>query len=344
MADRAAATSNGGSSMVVADAPERIVKPPSRPPSPPQSPLFESDNPLNDSSFLIPDSPPSLAVDPPPPYRDRRVRHGTLRTSRRTQQPPISSEIDELDPGLGDTETAPLLTSRRRTISHSSLHSTHSIAHTIFTFFHAENGHADMVVSETLSRKQRAIRYFRPLRKRMYYAALFHLLIINFPYALFVWIYLFAATITGTATLITLPLGAVFCWLNLLGGRFFALTEISLQCRFHGPLSIQPPTPPHPLFKRLVPSAARDLEGQDDVVYVEQSFLRNSYDMFTDPVSYQNLFYFLVVKPALTLLIFVGLLVIVPPAFILVIPAPAVLRLVRKIGIFQANVALDGLS
>ncbi|KZS98639.1 hypothetical protein SISNIDRAFT_462520 [Sistotremastrum niveocremeum HHB9708] len=314
MADRAAATSNGGSSMVVADAPERIVKPPSRPPSPPQSPLFESDNPLNDSSFLIPDSPPSLAVDPPPPYRDRRVRHGTLRTSRRTQQPPISSEIDELDPGLGDSETAPLLTSRRRTISHSSLHSTHSIAHTIFTFFHAENGHADVVVSETLSRKQRAIRYFRPLRKRMYYAALFHLLIINFPYALFVWIYLFAATI------------------------------ISLQCRFHGPLSIQPPSPPLPLFKRLVPSAARDLEGQGDVVYVEQSFLRNSYDMFTDPVSYQNLFYFLVVKPALTLLIFVGLLVIVPPAFVLVIPAPAVLRLVRKIGIFQANVALDGLT
>lgn len=198
MADPAAATSNGGPSIIVADSPVHIVKPPSRPPSPPLSPYLESDNPLNDSALLIPDSPsPSLAADPPPPYRDRRARHGTLRGARRTQQQPASSEADELEPAVGDAETSPLLTSRRRTISHSSLHSTHSIAHTLFSFFHAENGHADPVISETVSRKQRMAHYFRPLRKRMYYAALFHLLIINFPYALFVWIYLFAATIVG---------------------------------------------------------------------------------------------------------------------------------------------------
>ena len=65
---------------------------------------------------------------------------------------------------------------------------------------------------------------------------------------------------------------------------------------------------------------------------------------FTDPVSYQNLFYFLVVKPAATLLIFLGLLVLVPPSFVLILPFPAVLRAVRKIGILQANVALESLS
>jgi hypothetical protein len=65
---------------------------------------------------------------------------------------------------------------------------------------------------------------------------------------------------------------------------------------------------------------------------------------FTDPVSYQNLFYFLVVKPASTLLIFLGLLILVPPSFVLVVPFPAVLRAVRKIGILQANVALESLS
>lgn len=63
-----------------------------------------------------------------------------------------------------------------------------------------------------------------------------------------------------------------------------------------------------------------------------------------DPVSYQNLFFFLVVKPAATLLIFIGITVLVPPAFLLVIPFPAVLRATRKIGILQANVALESLS
>lgn len=38
-------------------------------------------------------------------------------------------------------------------------------------------------------------RYFRPMRRWEYYKALFHLLVLNFPYALFAWVYLFAFTV-----------------------------------------------------------------------------------------------------------------------------------------------------
>jgi len=64
---------------------------------------------------------------------------------------------------------------------------------------------------------------------------------------------------------------------------------------------------------------------------------------FTDPTSYQAVFYFLVIKPAITLLITLGLLALGVPLLILIIPAPAILRAVRKIGIWQANIAMEGL-
>jgi len=68
------------------------------------------------------------------------------------------------------------------------------------------------------------------------------------------------------------------------------------------------------------------------------------YLKFTDPKSYQALFYFLVIKPGLTLLIFIAIAVLVPTAFVLILPAPAVLRAVRRVGIWQADVAIDALS
>lgn len=64
---------------------------------------------------------------------------------------------------------------------------------------------------------------------------------------------------------------------------------------------------------------------------------------FTDPTSYQALFYFLVIKPSITLLFSLGLIIFVFPALILVLPAPAALRAVRKLGVWQANVAVEGL-
>jgi hypothetical protein len=38
-------------------------------------------------------------------------------------------------------------------------------------------------------------RYFRPLIRKSYYAALFHLMVVNFPYALAAWLYLFIFTV-----------------------------------------------------------------------------------------------------------------------------------------------------
>lgn len=40
-------------------------------------------------------------------------------------------------------------------------------------------------------------RYFRPLTRRAYYSAMFHLLIVNFPYALAAWVYLFVFTLVS---------------------------------------------------------------------------------------------------------------------------------------------------
>ena len=38
-------------------------------------------------------------------------------------------------------------------------------------------------------------RYFRPMARRAYYSALFHLLVLNFPFALAAWLYLFVFTL-----------------------------------------------------------------------------------------------------------------------------------------------------
>ncbi|KAG1715628.1 hypothetical protein ID866_1552 [Astraeus odoratus] len=65
--------------------------------------------------------------------------------------------------------------------------------------------------------------------------------------------------------------------------------------------------------------------------------------MFTDPTTYQALFYFLVIKPGITIGMTVLLVVLVPASYVLVLPAPLVLRLVRRLGIWQANVAVEGL-
>jgi len=188
----------------------------------------------------------------------------------------------------------------------------------------------------------RTKRYFRPMKQSAYYAALFHLLVINFPIAIVAWVYLFLATFVGAALLLALPIGALLCWLAVLGGRVLAKFEIYIQTRFHGPLAHERPI--HPLFWRTITYRQTDPENGEAMVISERSFFRSSYAMFTDPTSYQNLFYFLVVKPASTLLILIGLLILVPPAFVLLLPCPAVLRAARKIGILQANVALECLS
>ncbi|KAG1890133.1 hypothetical protein F4604DRAFT_1708810 [Suillus subluteus] len=183
--------------------------------------------------------------------------------------------------------------------------------------------------------------YFRPMTRRAYHAAVFHLLVLNFPYALLAWVYLFVFTLTGTTLLIALPLGALLCFLNLLGARVFASGELGLQTTFHGPLAYPPPYPPRPIFQRMRPPRSSDVESGSP--YHESSFYKNTIAMFTDWTSYQALFYFLVIKPSITLFLTIPLLVVVPVSYVLVFPAPMILRIVRKLGIWQANIAVEGL-
>ncbi|KAF9000496.1 hypothetical protein BDQ17DRAFT_1400536 [Cyathus striatus] len=186
-------------------------------------------------------------------------------------------------------------------------------------------------------------RYFRPLVRMPYYRALFHLLVLNFPYALVAWVYLFVFTVTGTTLLVALPLGALLCFFNLLGARAFARGELALQTTFHTPLSYPPSTPPRPIFTRLREPTAAELENGIRGLVWERSFYKNSWAMFTDPTSYQSLFYFLVIKPAITIIFSLLLLVFVVPAMVLILPAPAALRATRRLGRWQGNVAVEGL-
>jgi len=50
---------------------------------------------------------------------------------------------------------------------------------------------------ECLGPGVRIKRYFRPMGRRAYYFAVFHLLVINFPFALLAWVYLFVFTLVG---------------------------------------------------------------------------------------------------------------------------------------------------
>ena len=141
-----------------------------------------------------------------------------------------------------------------------------------------------------------------------------------------------------------LPLGAGICFLDLLGARVFARGELVLQTRFHHPLFFRVPEPPLPIFTRTrMPTPAELEDGAALHPITEHSFYKNAYALFTDPTSYTPLFYFLVLKPALTVLIWLFLCCVVPLSIALVFPAPAMLRLVRRLGVWQANIAVEGL-
>ena len=149
----------------------------------------------------------------------------------------------------------------------------------------------------------------------------------------------------GTCTLMALPLGAVFCFIDLFGARLLSRGELALQTTFHGPLAYPLPSPPLPIFIRMRPPTPAQMEAgiPASATVQETSFYRNAYAMFTDPTSYQALFYFLVIKPGITVLMFLFFVVLFPLSAALVLPLPAVLRLARRVGIWQANAAVEGL-
>ena len=143
--------------------------------------------------------------------------------------------------------------------------------------------------------------------------------------------------------------------------------QVALQSTFHGPLAYPLEGHRYPIFTHLRVLTPEEVEAGLGSRH-ERSFYRNSFSMvstptivqlcgadtcevrplitvsqFTDPTSYQALFYFLVIKPGITILLSLLLIVLVPVAFALIVPVPAMLRLVRRLGIWQANVAVEGL-
>lgn len=272
-----------------------------------------------------------LLSTPPLRRRQRTVSHSSTVRSTTSGSPSLAQTLisafqPELDSDIDYNIASPVQDERRhlcrrREVSESSTEGLDQ---------HAEHASAG----------ERIKRYFRPMGRKAYYSAAFHLLVVNFPFALLAWVYLFVFTLAGTTLLVVLPLGALLCFLDLLGARAFSRAELALQSTFHGPLA-SVPYPPRPVFYRLQ-GVSFDVESETPV-RSENSFYRNAYAMFTDATTYQSLFYFLVIKPGITLLLGISLVVLVPVSFVLVLPAPAMLRVTRRLGIWQANVAVEGL-
>lgn len=187
---------------------------------------------------LAADPPPDPPPPYPSPGRRSRParpsRHGRHRLAPQHTQL-SSNESDFSQFPASEDETAPLLppgspnshNRRPRTLSTSTalsstsegtLSITPSLSHTVFSFFqsdidyHGQNDddHADdNTQNRCMSGLQRRRwplfssrawkRYFKPLSQRVYYKALFHLLVLNFPYALAAWVYLFVFTLVSEA-------------------------------------------------------------------------------------------------------------------------------------------------
>lgn len=169
-----------------------------------------------------------VITDPPPPYpsHDRRLRtvrssrgrSGRIQTSHANHDVRISSYVDENTTAREPDETTPILFTRPRSHSHTStMSAAPSLAHTVFSLFQfesddgvylhdgAEDGQLLSLGNDNGSLRSShntgfffsaaLKRYFRPLIRKSYYAALFHLMVVNFPYTLAAWVYLFIFTV-----------------------------------------------------------------------------------------------------------------------------------------------------
>ena len=278
-----------------------------------------------------------VVTDPPPPYPSRERRSRTIRSSRgrsgriltshANHDVRISSYVDENTAEREPDESTPILSTRPRSHSYTStMSAAPSLARTVFSIFEFESddgvslhdgqedrqllslGNENGSLQSSQNRSFSAAplkRYFRPLIRKSYYAALFHLVVVNFPYALAAWVYLFIFTVvryypagsnhtqklnfffqkTGTTLLVLLPLGAVLCFFDLLGARIFARGELCLQTQFHSPLLLYPtPYPPRPIFTRYRQPTTVELEtGRPPLTRCgmvrERSFYKNTYAM-----------------------------------------------------------------
>lgn len=194
-------------------------------PQPPPVTLVSDETPLN------------VPQEPPPPYPSRERRHRRRRTAVESSgadsddhaflgtaaHPPPPPHPDESTPLLGVSSP----TRRTRAMSLSSVASiSPSLAQTVVSAFRmdldsdeedgeetphdrpAVGAHPDGLLSQTpaITRlrtrgwRTRWRHYFRPVGRRAYWSALLHLLVINFPYALLAWVYLFVFTLVSAFT------------------------------------------------------------------------------------------------------------------------------------------------
>jgi hypothetical protein len=189
--------------------------------------------------MLIPDETPlGVPQEPPPPYPSRERRHRRRRTAVESSggdsddhaflgtAPHPSPHPDENTPLLGVSSPTTRHT-RTRAMSLSSVASiSPSLAQTVVSAFRIdldsdgedeeETSHDRPAVgavpdgllshSPPITRhrargwRTRWRHYFRPMGRRAYWSALLHLLLINFPYALLAWVYLFVFTLVSVFT------------------------------------------------------------------------------------------------------------------------------------------------
>ncbi|KAG8880773.1 hypothetical protein FRB97_000438 [Tulasnella sp. 331] len=290
----------------------------------------------------------------------------TRRLAQKIPREPPPPYAPPLETTIPPSDATPLLAtpppSPRRSLHRTRSHNATEISHTESELTLHENEGENQTALEaatlqpSLSLSQGTPQYFQPLVQKQYWLAAFHLGVINFPFALVAWVYLFVGTLVGTTLLLLLPFGALIWWMTLIGARAFTRWELKLQDRFHlHQDSVSNTTVPYthqaslrlqlqsPLLLPSSLEAGLPADGQAPPAY-EPSFLQTTYAMFFDPVSYQPLFYFIVIKGATTLLLTPIIIAIVPVSLVLFFPAPFVLRTVRRVGLWQADLAMEGLG
>ncbi|ODO07130.1 hypothetical protein I350_04500 [Cryptococcus amylolentus CBS 6273] len=215
-------------------------------------------------------------------------------------------------------------------------------------------------------------RYWRPVGRSAYWGSVLHLVFLNFPFALLVWPWLLVGTLAGTALLITLPLGAIVWWLTLIISRSAARLETIMQLHYHTPLPPGKTAQYHPIFYRPLPVPRSSSPYYTPLpspsshphphpyhtapppplpptfdpspIIWDKRFTKNSYAMFLDHYSYSALSYFLLVKPLLTLFgTIMCILVLALGVGTLGVGLPVAMRIVRRWGRWQGEVALDNL-
>ena len=162
---------------------------------------------------LLDDYTPEIP-DPPPPYPDPQRRP---HRSSRSRLHSVDSDEDR----DADSENTPfLLVDRVHATRHSRQRASNygsgnaSFTQALLSLFRGDDDDevndryagdayavddpdSEINCPKHLLRSASWKRYFVPLRRRVYYRALLHLLLLNFPYTVIAWVYLFVFTVAS---------------------------------------------------------------------------------------------------------------------------------------------------